>query len=132
MDVSSALCRIDGYKYRPYRRKGFARPDGSPNDIDREFITDFAAFDETDSWFFEGNLGKRTRAARLKATDPLSATKICSIPSTATSKAICRMLTTRKGFVEQFVEQHEDGFHVLGSMAMASRSISKDQKYQRS
>ncbi len=52
-------------------RKGHAKPDGSPDDVTREFITDFAVFDETDSWFFEGNLGKQARAARLKATDPI-------------------------------------------------------------
>ncbi len=52
-------------------RKGSARPDGSPKDVDREFITDFSVFDETDSWFFEGNLGKQARTARMKTTDPL-------------------------------------------------------------
>jgi multicopper oxidase len=52
-------------------RKGFARPDGSPKDVDREFIADFAVFDETDSWFFEGNVGNQARSVRLKATNPL-------------------------------------------------------------
>jgi manganese oxidase len=52
-------------------RKGEARPDGSPKDVDREFITDYAIFDETDSWFFQGNAGKQGRALRLRATDPL-------------------------------------------------------------
>jgi FtsP/CotA-like multicopper oxidase with cupredoxin domain len=52
-------------------RKGFARPDGSPKDVDREFIADYAVFDETDSWFFEGNAGTLARAGRLKAANPL-------------------------------------------------------------
>jgi hypothetical protein len=52
-------------------RKGSAKPDGSPNDVDREFVTDFSVFDETDSWFFEGNVGKQARTARMKTTDPL-------------------------------------------------------------
>lgn len=52
-------------------RKGSAKPDGSPKDVDREFIADFSVFDETDSWFFEGNLGKQARTARMKTTDPL-------------------------------------------------------------
>jgi FtsP/CotA-like multicopper oxidase with cupredoxin domain len=51
--------------------RGLARPDGSPKDVDREFITDFAIFDETDSWFFEGNAGKQARAIRSKSTNPL-------------------------------------------------------------
>jgi FtsP/CotA-like multicopper oxidase with cupredoxin domain len=52
-------------------RRGSAKPDGSPKDVDREFIADFSVFDETDSWFFEGNLGKQARTARMKTTDPL-------------------------------------------------------------
>jgi FtsP/CotA-like multicopper oxidase with cupredoxin domain len=52
-------------------RKGAARPDGSPKDVDREFITDYSVFDETDSWFFEGNAGKQGRELRLKAANPL-------------------------------------------------------------
>jgi FtsP/CotA-like multicopper oxidase with cupredoxin domain len=52
-------------------RKGEARTDGSPKDVDREFITDYSTFDETDSWFFEGNAGKQGRELRLKALNPL-------------------------------------------------------------
>ena len=32
--------------------RGAARADGSPKDVDREFVTAFALFDETDSWYF--------------------------------------------------------------------------------
>jgi hypothetical protein len=52
-------------------KKGEARPDGSPKDVDTEFIADYAIFDETDSWFAERNLGKRARAVRLRISDPL-------------------------------------------------------------
>ena len=52
-------------------RRGAARPDGSPKDVDREFITDYSVFDETDSWFFEGNAGKQGRELRLKAANPV-------------------------------------------------------------
>jgi FtsP/CotA-like multicopper oxidase with cupredoxin domain len=52
-------------------KKGEARPDGSPKDVDSEFITDYAIFDETDSWFAERNLGKLARTVRLKISDPL-------------------------------------------------------------
>jgi len=52
-------------------RKGWARPDGSPKDVDCEFVTMFAVFDETDSWFFPKNIGTKVPGARLKATDPI-------------------------------------------------------------
>ena len=52
-------------------RKGWALPDGSPKDVDREFVTDFSVFDETDSWFYEGNVGKQGREHLLKALNPL-------------------------------------------------------------
>jgi len=37
-------------------RRGMARPDGSPKDVDREFIAEFAMDDETLSWYFPGNV----------------------------------------------------------------------------
>ncbi len=36
--------------------KGKARPDGSPTDVDREFVTLFNIYDENQSWYFEANL----------------------------------------------------------------------------
>ena len=50
--------------------RGQAKPDGSPKDVDREFVTDFALFDETDSWFFERNAGTQARALRSKVYNP--------------------------------------------------------------
>jgi FtsP/CotA-like multicopper oxidase with cupredoxin domain len=35
--------------------RGATRPDGTPKDVEREFITAFAVFDETQSWYFEAN-----------------------------------------------------------------------------
>ena len=37
-------------------RRGMARKDGSPRDIDREFVTDFGLFDEIDSWYLDSNV----------------------------------------------------------------------------
>jgi manganese oxidase len=51
--------------------RGMARPDGSPKDVDREFITDFSIFDETESWFFEHNASRDPGGIRLKAADPM-------------------------------------------------------------
>jgi FtsP/CotA-like multicopper oxidase with cupredoxin domain len=62
--------------------KGSTKPDGTPKDVDREFITAFAVFDETGSWYFDANLtnsGKYvpgpayralSRSEQLKYTDP--------------------------------------------------------------
>lgn len=52
-------------------KKGETKPDGSPKDVDREFITDYAIFDETDTWFAEKNIGKEVRKARLRVSDPV-------------------------------------------------------------
>ena len=46
-------------------RRGMARPDGSPKDYDREFVTDFGLFDEGLSWYFDANL-KRIYGDRRK------------------------------------------------------------------
>jgi len=37
-------------------RRGMARPDGSPKDIDREFVAEFGLFDEHQSWYWDNNL----------------------------------------------------------------------------
>jgi hypothetical protein len=50
--------------------RGKTRPDGSPTDVDREFITDFSVFDETESWFFEKNETKPGSSIRLKTVNP--------------------------------------------------------------
>jgi len=50
--------------------RGQSRPDGSPKDVDREFITDFAIFDETGSWFSARNIGRTAQPDLLRATNP--------------------------------------------------------------
>jgi manganese oxidase len=37
-------------------RRGMARADGSPKDVDREFVTQYALYDETLSWYFDANV----------------------------------------------------------------------------
>jgi FtsP/CotA-like multicopper oxidase with cupredoxin domain len=37
-------------------RRGQARPDGSPLDVDREFVAAFMEFDENNSWHFQENI----------------------------------------------------------------------------
>ena len=49
--------------------KGAARPDGSPRDVDREFVAAFALFDETASAYAESNLAlEGRRPANLRVT----------------------------------------------------------------
>src|SRR6202030_326782 len=37
-------------------RKGMARPDGTPKDVDREFVTLYMIYDENESWFINSNI----------------------------------------------------------------------------
>jgi len=39
-------------------RRGMARDDGSPKDVDREFVTEFGFFDEHRSWYWDTNVVK--------------------------------------------------------------------------
>jgi hypothetical protein len=78
-------------------RRGAARPDGSPKDVDREFITDYSVFDETDSWFFEGNAGKQGRELRLKAAKPLLREQNLIYSINGYIEGNIPLLTTRKG-----------------------------------
>jgi FtsP/CotA-like multicopper oxidase with cupredoxin domain len=51
--------------------KGSTKPDGTPKDVDREFITAFAVFDETESWYFESNaMNRRKYTQGLRFNDP--------------------------------------------------------------
>jgi FtsP/CotA-like multicopper oxidase with cupredoxin domain len=51
--------------------KGMSKPDGTPSDVDREFITAFAVFDESDSWYFEANMARQKRPpAIINRNDP--------------------------------------------------------------
>ena len=77
--------------------RGLARSDGVPKDVDREFITDFAVFDETDSWFFEGNAGKQARAVRSKSTNPLLREQNTLYTINGYIEANLPLLTMRKG-----------------------------------
>lgn len=52
-------------------RKGSTKPDGTPKDVDREFVVAFAVFDESESWFFELNAKNHAKyTPALRFTDP--------------------------------------------------------------
>jgi FtsP/CotA-like multicopper oxidase with cupredoxin domain len=39
-------------------RRGMARADGSPKDVDREFVLEFGLFDEPLSWYWDSNMAR--------------------------------------------------------------------------
>ena len=51
-------------------RKGMAKPDGSPKDVDREFVVAFAVFDESVSPLYMTNVVQRARTANSTIRDP--------------------------------------------------------------
>jgi manganese oxidase len=55
-------------------RKGMAKADGSPKDVDREFVTAFFLIDENNSWYLDHNIKTYT-------TDPKSVNKLENVPS---------------------------------------------------
>ena len=77
--------------------RGKARPDGSPRDVDREFITDFSIFDETVSWFFERNASKDPGGIRIKAEDPLLREKNLLYSINGFIEGNLPMLTMKRG-----------------------------------
>lgn len=52
-------------------RRGMARPDGTPKDVDKEFVTLFSIFDENSSWFLSDNI--KTAIAKPQSIDPNNA-----------------------------------------------------------
>ncbi len=51
--------------------RGSAKPDGTPKDVDREFVAAFAIFDETSSAYYEKNVAVRPpQSINLKLSDP--------------------------------------------------------------
>lgn len=51
-------------------RRGEAGPDGRPKDVDREFVTAFAVFDESASWFFSKEIAKNGGTLPLHVSNP--------------------------------------------------------------
>jgi hypothetical protein len=129
-------------------RRGSARPDGSPTDVDREIIANFAIFDETDSWFFERNAGKQARALRSRALNPGLTEQHSLYTINGYTEGNIPLLTMRKGeHVRWYLlsSTNEDDIHMahwhgnttvwnkmrmdsvfLGPMAMATADMVPD------
>jgi FtsP/CotA-like multicopper oxidase with cupredoxin domain len=128
--------------------RGMARPDGSPRDVDHEFITDFSVFDETDSWFFERNTPREHGGVRLKAADPLLREKNLLYSINGYIEGNLPLMTMRRGeHIRWYLlsNSNEDDVHMahwhgntvvwnkmrmdsifLGPMAMASADMVPD------
>jgi len=71
-DPSSVVWLYHSHNYEPrdtdagligaivITKKGMARPDGTPKDVDREFVTAFFLIDENNSWYLTQNILKYT------------------------------------------------------------------------
>jgi manganese oxidase len=44
--------------------RGMAKPDGTPNDVDREFVSLFNIFDENQSWYLDRNIARYAPAVK--------------------------------------------------------------------
>jgi len=55
-------------------KKGMAKPDGSPKDVDREFVTAYFLIDENNSWYLDHNIKTYT-------SDPKSVNRLESSPT---------------------------------------------------
>ena len=50
-------------------RRGLARPDGTPKDVDREFVTYFSVVNENESWLLPRNVRDFTKLRGRRASD---------------------------------------------------------------
>ncbi len=87
-------------------RRGMARPDGTPKDVDREFVNLFMAFNENQSWYLEHNIQTYT-------TDPKGVKLDESIPLDDTG----HFFLTGSGFVDTSIKWSINGF-IFGNMPM--------------
>jgi manganese oxidase len=85
-DPSSVVWLYHSHNYEPrdtdagligaivITKKGMARPDGTPKDVDREFVTAYFLIDENNSWYLEHNI-------QTYAGDPKSVKKLDASPA---------------------------------------------------
>jgi len=96
-------------------RRGSAKRDGSPRDVDREFVVAFAVFDETESWYFRVNtMNQRKYASGLRFTDPAFRQKFLLYSLNGLIEGNLPMMTMKKGERVRwylFANGNEDDVH---------------------
>lgn len=63
-------------------RRGDARPDGTPKDVDREFVTLFMIFNENDSWYLQHNIQAYTsdpKGVNLSDINPIDVSGVFTL-----------------------------------------------------
>ena len=88
-------------------RRGMARPDGTPKDVDKEFVGFFIAINENESWYLDDNI-------RDHATDPKTVNRAEAGPLTATGMA---GTVAGTGLVPTNVKWSINGY-IFGNMPM--------------
>jgi hephaestin len=87
-------------------RQGMARPDGTPKDVDREFVTAFFIIDENNSWYLDQNIQSHT-------TEPKTVNKLESSPADADGN----FSIVGSGFVSANIRATINGY-LFGNMPM--------------
>jgi FtsP/CotA-like multicopper oxidase with cupredoxin domain len=87
-------------------RRGMARPDGTPKDIDREFVALYMAFNENQSWYLDHNIQTYT-------TDPKGVKMDEEIPLDEQG----HFMLTGSGFVDTAIKWSMNGY-IFGNMPM--------------
>jgi len=92
-DVASGL-----FGFIVVTRRGMARPDGSPKDVDHEFATMFIAINENESWYIDDNIRKYT-------TDPKGIRR--DFPGTTISNRTRRYCCQQRLCLHQYQVVHQ-------------------------
>jgi FtsP/CotA-like multicopper oxidase with cupredoxin domain len=66
-------------------RRGMARPDGTPKDVDHEFVTMYIAINENESWYLDDNIRDHTTDPKGVKKDELGALTATGIAGTVAS-----------------------------------------------
>jgi hephaestin len=117
-DPSSVVWLYHSHNYEPrdtdagligsiiITKKGMARPDGSPKDVDREFVTAYFLIDENNSWYLDHNIQTYT-------SEPKSVNKLDASPADAEGN----FSTVGTGFVTANFRLTINGY-LFGNMPM--------------
>jgi hypothetical protein len=89
-------------------RRGMARPDGTPRDVDKEFVALFMTYNENQSWYITHNI-------ETYASDPKGVKTEDSIPF----DDLGRLMLTGSGFADTLVKWSINGY-IYGNMPMMS------------
>jgi FtsP/CotA-like multicopper oxidase with cupredoxin domain len=93
-------------------RRGMARPDGRPKDVDHEFVTMFIAINENESWYLDANIREHT-------TDPKGVNRTDFSPVTPEGIVVSLPVT---GFGATNVKWSINGY-IFGNMPLMKMKV---------